>query len=208
MKKIRFLLIVLFGSVVFCLPAKDRYVMAQIIMSNNDTLVNPIRYDNLFDFQKKIDMLNDDEKLQPVYPKDAKGFYVIAGEKDTLYFESVCGLILSLSDNTEANCFFLMKKCAGKFPVYYFAQPEMVSTGYAVQSTYRPVYIVRYKDNWVLFRENNYVNQLLKFLKPLKKDKSPELVKKLQKLEDDIFYRTYLFDDIPSAFIRLNELFK
>ena len=208
MKSLRFLLIVFFGSVVFCSSAKYRFVMAQIIMDNNDTVVNPVRFVNLFDFQKKIDMLNDDEKLQPVYPKDAKGFYVIAGEKDTLYFESVCGLILSLSDNTEANCFFLMKKCAGKFPVYYFAQPEMVSTGYGVQSTYRPVYIVRYKDNWVLFGENNFVNQLLKFLKPLKKDKSPDIVKKLTKLEDDIFYRTYLFDDIPSVFNRLNDLLK
>lgn len=208
MKSLRFLLIVFFGSVVFCSSAKDRFVMAQIIMDNNDTVVNPVRFENLFDFQKKIEMLNDDGKLQTVEPNEAKGFCVIADLKDTLHFETVCGLKLSLSENADANCFFLLRKCSGKFPVYYFVQSEMVSAGYAMQSVCKPSYVSRYKDNWVLFGENNFVNQLLKFLKPLKKDKSPDIVKKLTKLEDDIFYRTYFFDDIPSVFNRLNDLLK
>lgn len=202
------LLSFLLCNISFLLHAKDRFVMAQIIMTNNDTLVNPILYDNLFDFQKKIVMRTDEGKLQSVFPNDAKDFYVIAGKKDTLHFESVCGLKFSLTDNSDANCFFLMKKCGGKYPVYYFAQSKMVSAGYTMQSANSASYVTKNKEEWVLFEEDNYVNQLLKFLKPLKRNKSIEVTKKISKLEDDLYYRTYRFDDIPSVFIRLNDLLK
>ena len=208
MKTTKITLTTLLLVVCFTASSKDRFVMAKIIMNNKDTVVNPNKYDNVFDFQARILMKNDDGKMQVIYPKEAKGFYILAGVADTLYFESVCGLKFGFADDPAEVCYFMMKKRCGKIPLYYYVLTKLVKVGVSMQSVYSPAYILKYKDEWLVMEENNYVNQLLKFIKPMKKNNKQEVVNKLSNLEDDLFSRAYRFEDFPTVVDRINDILK
>lgn len=200
-------LIALF-SIVLCSSAmaKDRYVMAQIILNNNDTIVNPIVYKELFEFQDKIIMKNEDGSNRTILPLDAKCFYVLTGSADTLFFESNCGVKLGLADNIDESCYFLLKIRNGVVPLYYFAWKKLYSVGISMKTAYSPCYLTKYREDWVMMETNNYMDQFLKVTKPFKRISDEPTKQKIVELENQFRYNKYRFEDIPKGVDSLNAI--
>lgn len=197
--------LLLYVIVVF--PA-DKFVVAKIIMNNNDTIVNMVKYKPLHEMQNKIEVKVSDSITNTLLPIDAKSFYTIAGKGDTIRFESNCGLKFGFADNMEDNCYFMMKLKSGTVPLYYFSVNKLLTMGATMQNVQQPAYLSKYRDEWIMMSENNYVNQFLKLIKPFKKKLKSESLKEIIKLEDDLYFKTYRFDDIPVLINRLNEILK
>lgn len=197
--------LVLSAVVVF---SANKYVVARIIMSNNDTVVNLVKQTALHEMQNKIEVKVNDSITSIVYPMDAKSFYTIAGKGDTVRFESNCGLKFGLADNMEDNCYFMMKINSGIIPLYYFSMSKLQSMGTSMQTIQQPSYLVKYKNDWIIIEENNFVSQLKKLIKPFKKQLSGNKQVKITSLEDDLYYKTYKFDDTPMIVEKLNMILK
>ena len=198
------LLVLLLLTLAFYSNAKDRYVMAQIVTNTDDTIVNPVKYDKLFDFQEKVEMMNDDGKLITLTPLDAKEFRVLTGKNDTIHFESNCGLKLGLADNVDQNCYFIMKLKEGKVPLYYFSLANLMSFGVSLQKVNKPSYLSKYRDEWVMMQEENYKDQIMKVIKPFKKLINKNGFDKLMKIETDIISGKFSFENIPTVFDKIN----
>jgi len=200
------LLIILILTISLNVYSKDRYVMAQIIKNNNDTVVSPILYKKLFDFQESIILKNDDGSKTTLFPKDVKGFHVLTGSSDTLFFESNCGLKFGLSSSIDDNCYFMLKIRAGIIPLYYFANKKFYSIGVTMKTDYAPCYLTQYRYEWIMMEENNFRDQFIKIIKPFKHNANALTLKKLVELEDKFKLLKYRFDDVPKGIDSLNAL--
>jgi len=189
------------------LPA-DKYVVAKIIMNNNDTVVNLLKYTKLHELQEKIELKVNDSITNIILPIESKGFFTIASKGDTVTFESNCGIEFGLADNLESNCYFLMKVNSGIVPLYYFSKKKLMTMGVSMQIVYQPVYLAKYRDEWTVMEENNYVNQIEKLIKRFKRNAQPNRLKMIKDLESDLIYSKYKFDDLPRFFQQLNEVLK
>ncbi len=202
----QFVLTILFFAFAIVAFPKDRFVMAKIIMNNNDTLVNAIKYEKLFDFQNKFEMVNDDGTRKTVFPLDAKGFYIVVGVKDTVYFESNCGLKFGLADNVDKNCYFIMKQNSGKAPLYYFTYSKLYSAGVNMQSVNSPCYLSKYRGEWIMMEESNYIEQIIKLIKPFKRTENETIKSKLAEFESALKSRNYPYDDMQKIFVSINKI--
>jgi hypothetical protein len=180
--------------------------MAQIIMLNNDTIVNPIKFENLFELQNKIEMKNEDGTIRTIYPKEAKGFHIATSAGDTIFFESNCGFMFTLFGDADNTCYFILKQKSGIVSLYYFVRKEIVVEGITTGANFTPSYMVKYKENWVSLKKNNFLQQFTKIIKPFKTDKKAPFFKKIKEFEHDLDKGEYLFDDIPKAIDRLNTI--
>ena len=196
--------------VAFCTHvfSADKFVVAKIILSNNDTIVNLVKYTPLHEMQNQIEIKVNESITNTLYPLDAKSFFTIAGKGDTVRFESNCGLKFGLADKIEKNCYFIMKLKTGTVPLYYFSESKLMTMGTSMQTVQQPAYLSKYRDEWIIMEENNFVNQLIKLIKPFKKQLSPNSLKEINMLEDDLYDKIYQFDDIPRVVDKLNVILK
>lgn len=186
----------------------DKYVVTKIVMNNNDTIVNLLKFTQLHELQEKIEIKITDSITDIIYPLDAKGFYTIDAKSDTVRFESICGLDFGLADDLVRNCYFLMKIRSGVIPLYYFSRKQLLSMGVSMQIVYQPIYIAKFRGEWTVMSENNYSNQLEKLIKPFKRSGQNNQLKMINSLQSDLYSHKYKFDDIPLFFDRLNEIIK
>jgi len=208
MRAIKSIFTTCFALSVVVVFSTNKYVIARIITNNNDTIVNLVKQTPLHEMQNQIEVKVNDSITNILYPLDAKSFYTIAGKGDTIRFESNCGLKFGMADKIEDNCYFMMKLISDKIPLYYFSVKKLMSLGVFMQQVEQPAYFSKYFDDWIIMEENNYVNQIEKLIKPYKRNVNPDKMKLLRKLETDLYYRVYKFEDIPDFFKKLNTILK
>ncbi len=204
--KINVLLIsILLSSAVF---STNKFVVSRIFLANNDTIVSLMKYTKLHEMQEKIEVKINDSIISTLYPLDVKGFYTLAGKGDTVRFESNCGIKFGLADKIESNCYFMMKLNSGKIPLYYFSVSKLLTLGVSMETVQQPAYFAKYFDEWIMMEENNYISQIEKLLKPFLRNAKGTQLKSLKKLDSDLYYRVYKFNDVPEFFEKLNVLLK
>lgn len=196
--------------IAFCTQvfSADKFVVAKIILSNNDTIVNLVKYTPLHEMQNKIEIKVNESITNTLFPFDVKSFFTIAGKGDTVRFESNCGLKFGLADKFEKNCYFIMKLKTGKVPLYYFSVNKLMTMGTSMQTVQQPAYLSKYRDEWIIMEENNFVSQLIKLIKPFKRQPSSNTLKEINMLEDNLYDKIYKFDDIPTVIDKLNVILK
>jgi len=188
--------------------AADKYVVAKIVLSNNDTIVNLVKFTQLHELQKKLEVKVTDEISKTLYPLDVKSFYTIAGKGDTVRFESRCGVKFGIADNADDNCYFMMRVNSAPIPLYYFSETKLLSMGTSMKNVQQPIYLTNFRERWYTFDESNYLNQLQRFFKQFKYNNSVDKIERAEELSVEISMRKYAFTDIPKIFERLNNLLK
>lgn len=201
-----FLFLLLFSCTI--IYAADKYVVAKIVLSNNDTVVNLLKFTELHELQNEIHVKVNDEIFKTYYPLDVKSFYTIASKGDTIRFESRCGVKFGLVDDAEKNCYFMMRINSASIPLYYFSETKLLSIGTSMKHVQQPIYATSYRESWYTFSESNYINQLQRLFTQFKYLNDADKRNRAKDLLSEISMQKYKFEDIPTLFERINNILK